>query len=88
MDDYSRFIMPTTAELKEERRISEMSDTEKELYFIRQDMLNGRIFRMLDERYDGKRTCYEDAIDCVLFWARERGEITEEEDKRLSKLYA
>ncbi len=87
MDDYSRFILPTTAELVEEERIFKMSDTERELYYIRQDMLNDKVFRMDDERYDGKGTCYEDAIGCSLFWASERGKITEEEYDRLYKKY-
>lgn len=78
----------TIQELKEEEYISSMSQTEKELYFLRQDLFNGKVKRYNAEGYDPNHTCYEDAVGCVLFWAREDGKISEGEYKQLSEKYA
>lgn len=75
--DYAAFIMPTVDVLKEERYISELSIPEKNLYFIRQDYLNGKIDR---ERY-------EEGIACSLFYDEQDGRITVEESNRLYKKY-
>jgi len=83
MDNY----LPTVDELREEQYIYSLSETERELYFLRRDLLDGKIFRMDDERYDPSRTCYENAIGCTLFWAVDRGIITSEESDRLYKKY-
>ena len=83
--EYARFIMPTAAELAEERRIADMSRTEQELYELRVQMLDGKLPRLSD--HIGGRTCYEDAVDCTLFWAVEGGEITQEESDRLYSKY-
>lgn len=89
-DEYAKFIMPTAEELAEERYISSLSSTEEELYFLRLDMLDGKIFKMDDERYkslDGIHTCYEDAISFIIFNAVESGKITEEEGNCLYDKY-
>ena len=83
--EYARFIMPTAAELAEERRIADMSRTEQELHELRVQMLDGKLPRLSD--HIGGRTCYEDAVDCTLFWAVEGGEITQEESDRLYSKY-
>lgn len=87
MGDYEAFIMPTAEELREEIRYSDMSETEKQLAAIRLDLLNGKVKRFDDPDYDNKYTCYEDAINCVLFWDEQRGKITVEERERLYKRY-
>lgn len=79
--EYARFIMPTAAELEEERRFASLSETEKELQTLRLQMLEGKIPRYSDNI--GNRTCYEDAVGCTLFWAVESKKITQEESNRL-----
>lgn len=86
--EYLDFVMPSIDVLREEEYICGLSETEKELYFLRRDLLNGKVLRSTDERYDPSRTCYEDAVGCSLFWARESGRITAEEEERLYKKYA
>ena len=83
--EYARFIMPTAAELVEERRIADMSKTERELHELRVQMLDGKVPRLSD--HISGRTCYEDAVGCTLFWAVEWGEITQEESDRLYSQY-
>lgn len=86
-DSYAEFIMPSVSKLQEEAYISDLSETEKELYLIKLDMLNGKILRMDNEEYDLRHSSYEDVIGFVLFCAEESGKITEEESYRLYKKY-
>ena len=78
----------TVSEWEDEEYVRSLSDTEKELHFIRQDFLNGKIKRYDDGGSENGHTCYEDAIEMTLFWAEERGKITAEESEMLSKKYA
>ena len=73
--EYANFIMPPTEELMEEKRVSAMSETEKEVYLLRQDYLrsNGKI----------NREKYEEPVAITLFYA----DISDEEYKRLRELY-
>lgn len=73
----------TTDQLREEERWLKLSRTEQELESIRSDLLEGKIKRFDDPEYDGRATCYEDAIGCVLFWAVQDGKISEEEHSKL-----
>ncbi len=86
-DRLDSFVMPTADDLKLERYIASLSKTEKQLYFIKENMLDGKIFRMNDERHDPRHTCYEDAVGFTLFCAVESGEISEEESDRLYEKY-
>ena len=63
--------------LREEQFICGLSKTEKEIYFVRRDYLNGKC----------DRDTYEDAVDQLLFYAEEDGIITAEESRRLWKKY-
>lgn len=84
-EEYARFIMPTVEELEEERNIASMSETEQELYYLYNQMLDGKIQRYSENT--GNHTCYEDAVGCTLFWAVQGNKITEEESDRLYEKY-
>ena len=84
--EYMNFIMPTAEQLKEEEWFCSLSKTEQQLVVLRSEMMDGKIPRY-DESDSSPHTCYEDVIGSTLFWARERGEITEEESDRLYKKY-
>lgn len=75
--EYARFIMPTEEELWEDRMIYQMSDTERELYYLRKDMRDGKINRIR----------YQEAVECSLWWAVEDKKITKKECDRLYKHY-
>lgn len=78
-DRYTRFIMPTADELREEKYVESLSDTERELYYLRKDMINGKLPHSSN---------YEDAVDMILFYASEAGKITDDEYRRLEEKYA
>ena len=71
--EYARFIMPTADELKEEKRLLSLSETEKQLENLRNAYLDGKI----------SKDRYEDGIGCELFHALDAGKITQEEDNAL-----
>lgn len=83
----NNFICPDMMTLLKEERISKMSETEKEIYHLHEQLLEGRIKRDKDlssEEYDRS---YEYALDCILFWAVEGGDITQEKSNELYKKY-
>lgn len=75
--EYARFIMPSIEELEEERYVASLSRVERELYYVRQDYLDGKIDR---DRYEG-------AVECSLWWAANNKEISDHEYERLYKKY-
>ena len=87
-DRYAHFLFPTASELAEEERWSRLSDTEKELELVRDDMLEGKIERYSENYVDNGSLCYEDTIDCILWHAVDDGKISEEEWKRLYMRFA
>ena len=76
-EKYGKFVMPSAEQIKKENYIASLSATERELYMLREQKLNGDI----------SSADYQDAIDCVLFWALENNEITEEDNEYLYKKY-
>lgn len=89
-DDFNRlnnFVYPDMMTLLKEEQISKMSETEKEIYHLHEQLLEGDIKRDKDlssEEYDRS---YEYALDCILFWAVESGDVTQEESNELYKKY-
>lgn len=71
--EYAKFIMPTADELNEELRWSKLSRVEKQLEMLRNDYYDGKV----------DRDRYIDAIDCELFYAVDRNEITDEKRDEL-----
>ena len=81
------FVYPDMMALLKEEQISKMSKTEKEIYHLHEQLLEGKIKRDKDlssEEYDRS---YEYALDCILFWAVECGDITQEKSNELYKKY-
>ncbi len=76
-EKYEKFVMPSAEQIKKENYIANLSATERELYMLRERKLDGSI----------SSADYRDAIDCVLFWALENNENTEEENEYLYKKY-
>lgn len=90
-DDFNsrlnNFVYPDMMTLLKEEKISKMSKTEKEIHHLHEQLLEGNIKRDKDlssEEYDRS---YEYALDCILFWAVECGDITQEESNELYKKY-
>lgn len=83
----NNFVCPDMMTLLKEERISEMTQTEKEVYYLHEQLLEGKIRRDKDlssEEYDRS---YEYALDCILFWAVEGGDIEQEESNKLYEKY-
>lgn len=83
----NNFVCPDMEILLEEEKISRMSKTEKEVYHFYQQLLEGKIKRDKDLSLEEYDKSYEYALDCILFWAVEGGEISQEESNRLYKKY-
>ena len=86
-DNFNAFVYPDMMTLLKEEQISKMSKTEKEIYHLHEQLLEGKIKRDKDlssEEYDRS---YEYALDCILFWAVEGGDIKQEESNELYKKY-
>ena len=73
--EYADFIMPPMEVLMEEKKVSAMSETEKEIYLLHQDYLrgNGKISREM----------YKEAVAITLFYS----DVSDEEYKRLCEQY-
>lgn len=83
----NNFLYPDMMTRLKEEQISKMSGTEKEIYHLHEQLLEGRIKRDKDLSSEECDRSYEYALDCILFWAVEDGNITQEESNELYKKY-
>ena len=83
----NNFVCPDMMTLLKEEQISEMSQTEKEVYYLHERLLKGQIKRDKDLSSEEYEKSYEYALDCILFWAVEGGDITQEKSNELYKKY-
>ena len=80
---YRKLNKPITQELSAEEEYEVLSETEKNLYVLREQMLTGKI----PLSANGNETCYQDAISFTLHLAVQDNLITQDESDRLYEKY-